>query len=185
MFTGSGSSVVSYLLEYEKEHPEIVGAPGNVGHLGNDKDFIATRISYKLNLTGPSLNIQTACSTSLVTVHLACQSIIDGKCDLAIAGGVCIRVPHIAGYLREDGEIYSADVHCRAFDVKATGVIFGSGMGLVLLKPLKKALQDGDTIYAVIKGSAINNDGGHKASFAASSTKGQVACMYRHLQNLR
>lgn len=177
VFAGSGGAVTSYLLEYEKAYPEIRGATGSFQHLANDKDFLTTRISYKLNLKGPSVDIQTACSTSLVTVHMACQSILAGECDMALAGGVNVRVPHLSGYLRQQGDVYSADGHCRTFDANATGIVFGSGVGLVLLKPLQKALADNDTIYAVIKGSAINNDGGQKVSYTASSANGQEACM--------
>jgi len=177
MFAGSGGVVTTYLLRYLDEYPEVRGMSGSIQHLGNDKDFISTRVSYKLDLKGPSLGVQTACSTSLVTVHLACQSLLNGECDMALAGGVNIRIPHISGYLRQEGDIFSADGHCRAFDANATGILFGSGVGLVLLKPLENAIRDGDSIFAVIKGSAINNDGGKKMSYTASSSTGQVRCI--------
>lgn len=177
VFTGSGSSVSSYLLEFVKSFPEIQGDTGILDHLGNDKDFVSTRISYKLNLTGPSINVQTACSTSLVAVHLACQSLLNGECEMALAGAISVRIPQIAGYMRHKGGIHSQDGHCCTFDANSTGVLFGSGGGLVLLKPLKNALQDGDTIYAVIKGTAINNDGGNKVGYSASSAIGEEACM--------
>jgi amino acid adenylation domain-containing protein len=143
--------------------------------LGNDKDFISTRVSYKLGLTGPSLTVQTACSTSLVAVHLACASLLAGECSMALAGGVSLRFPQHAGYLFQEGGIKSPDGHCRAFDARAAGTVGGSGVGLVLLKPLSAALADGDSIYAVIKGSAINNDGALKVGYTAPSVSGQAA----------
>jgi amino acid adenylation domain-containing protein len=142
--------------------------------IGNDKDFVTTRVSYKLNLRGPSVNVQTACSTSLVAVHLSCQSLLDGDCDIALAGGVAIRAPQKQGYFYEEGGILSPDAHCRAFDKDAAGTVFGNGVGIVVLKPLEKAVADGDTIYAVIKGSAINNDGGAKIGYTAPSVDGQA-----------
>ncbi|MEK6278967.1 MAG: amino acid adenylation domain-containing protein [Acidobacteriota bacterium] len=142
--------------------------------LGNDKDFVSTRVSYKLGLTGPSLTVQTACSTSLVAVHLACQSLLAGECSIALAGGVSLRFPQKGGYLFQEGGIKSPDGHCRAFDARAAGTVGGSGVGLVLLKPLTAALTDGDAIYAVIKGSAINNDGALKVGYTAPSVTGQA-----------
>ncbi len=142
--------------------------------VANDKDYLTTRVSYKLNLTGPSINVQTACSTSLVAVHLAIQSLRDGSCDIAMAGGVSVQVPQNIGYLYQEGMIVSPDGHCRAFDAKAQGTIFGSGVGLVVLKPLETALQDRDHIYAVIKGSAISNDGGNKVNYLAPNGEGQT-----------
>ncbi|NES18381.1 MAG: SDR family NAD(P)-dependent oxidoreductase, partial [Symploca sp. SIO3E6] len=142
--------------------------------IGNDKDYLATRTAYKLNLTGPAINVQTACSTSLVAVHLACQSLLNGECDLVLAGGVSIQVPQEVGYLYQEGMIASPDGHCRAFDAEARGTILGSGVGVVLLKPLQKAIADGDSIQAVIKGSAINNDGSFKLGYTAPSVAGQI-----------
>jgi malonyl CoA-acyl carrier protein transacylase len=143
--------------------------------LENDRDFLPTRISYKLNLTGPSINIQTACSTSLVAVHIACQSLFNGECDMALAGGVSISVPQKTGYFYQEDMILSPDGHCRAFDAQARGTLFGSGVGIVVLKLLQEAITDGDNIYAVIKGSAINNDGALKLGFTAPSIEGQAA----------
>ncbi|MEO1342460.1 MAG: beta-ketoacyl synthase N-terminal-like domain-containing protein, partial [Cyanobacteria bacterium J06635_13] len=140
----------------------------------NDKDYLTTRTSYKLNLTGSSVNVQTACSTSLVTVHLACQSLIDAECDLALAGGVSVHAPQKMGYLYQEGMILSADGHCRAFDADASGTIFGSGAGMVVLKRLDRAVADGDRIYGVIKGSAVNNDGGSKVGYLAPNVEGQA-----------
>ena len=143
--------------------------------VGNDKDYLATRISYKLNLRGPSLTVQTACSTSLVAVHLACQSLLAGDCDMCLAGGVTVRVPHRMGYLHSSQALLSPDGHCRAFDAAAEGTVFGSGAGFVLLKPLPAAVRDGDPIVAVIRGSAVNNDGAAKLSYWAASADGQTA----------
>ncbi|MGH1540693.1 MAG: SDR family NAD(P)-dependent oxidoreductase [Arenicella sp.] len=141
--------------------------------MGNDKDFLPTRVSYKLNLRGPSVNVQTACSTSLVATHLACQSLLAGECDVALAGGVSIMVPQRTGYTHREGMILSADGHCRPFDAQADGIVGGHGAGVVVLRRLEDALEDGDTIRAVIRGSAINNDGGAKAGFTAPSIDGQ------------
>lgn len=185
VFCGAGGVVSSYFVECLKAMPDIQGKTTSTVHLGNDKDFVSTRISYKLDLKGPSLDVQTACSTSLVSVHLACQSILQGECDMALAGGVSIRIPQRNGYKWEKGEIFSADGHCRPFDADAQGTLFGSGVGLVLLKRLDKAIQDGDYIYAIIKGSAINNDGGHKVSYLAASAAGQVDCMTKALKAAR
>ena len=140
----------------------------------NDKDYLTTRTSYKLNLTGSSVNVQTACSTSLVTVHLACQSLLNSECDLALAGGVSVHSPQKMGYLYQEGMILSPDGHCRAFDADAGGTIFGSGAGMVVLKLLDRAIEDGDRIYGVIKGSAVNNDGGNKVGYLAPNVDGQT-----------
>ncbi len=142
--------------------------------IGNDKDFLAPRVSYKFGLNGPSMSIQSACSTSLVAAHMACQSLIYGECDCALAGGVSIRVPQETGYLHQEGSIFSPDGHCRAFDSKARGMLGGNGAGVVVLKRLSDALPDGDHIYAVIKGSAVNNDGSDKIGFTAPSVSGQA-----------
>jgi acyl transferase domain-containing protein len=141
--------------------------------LANEKDFLATRVSYKLNLKGESITIQTSCSTSLVAVHLACQSLLSGQCDMALAGGVSIRVPQKTGYRYEEGMIASPDGRCRAFDHRAQGTLPGNGLGIVVLKRASEALQDGDHIYALIKGSAINNDGRRKVGYTAPSVEGQ------------
>lgn len=142
--------------------------------IGNNKDFLSTRVSYKLNLTGPSLTVQTACSTSLVAIALACQSLINYQCDMALSGGVSIRVPHKTGYLHQPGGTLSPDGHCRAFDAQAQGTTVGNGVGVVLLKRLEDAIADGDHIYAVIKGWAINNDGSMKVGYTAPSVDGQA-----------
>ena len=145
-----------------------------VRHTGNDKDFLSTRVSYQFDLRGPSLSVQTACSTSLVSIHLACQNLLNGECDMALAGGVTIELPHRQGYLYQEGEILSRDGHCRPFDQDSSGTIFGSGAGVVVLRRLQDAVADGDSIYAVIKGSAINNDGSSKIGYLAPSVDGQA-----------
>ncbi|MBW4677055.1 MAG: type I polyketide synthase, partial [Desmonostoc geniculatum HA4340-LM1] len=143
--------------------------------LGNEKDYLSTRISYKLNLKGPSVVVQTACSTSLVAIHLACQSLLNGECDIALAGGVSVTVPKKSGYLYQEGGVASPDGHCRAFDAKAKGAVFGNGIGIVVLKRLTDAIAQGDCIHAIVKGSAINNDGSLKLSYTAPSIDGQTA----------
>lgn len=149
---------------------------------GNEKDYLTTRVSYKLNLTGPSITVQTACSTSLVAVHLACDALLNGQCDMALAGGVCLNVPQKAGYLYIEGAIYSPDGHCRAFDADGRGTVFGSGVGIVVLKRLANALEDGDAIDAVIIGSAINNDGSGKVGYTAPSVTGQAKVIKEALE---
>jgi polyketide synthase PksM len=183
VFAGSGGIVSSHLLSCTGHYADVVGKTGGSWHVNNDKDFVPTRLSYKLNLRGPSVAVQTACSTSLVAVHMACQSIRLGECDMALAGAVSVRTPHVAGYVYESGNILSADGQVRAFDADARGVVFGSGVGMVLLKPLAQAIADGDCIHAVIKGSAINNDGGQKMSFLATKVDGQLDCMRAALDN--
>ena len=166
-----GVGLSNYLLNVYS-HPELSQF---LILLGNDKDFITTRVSYKLNLKGPSVNVQSACSTSLVAIHLACQGLLAGECDIALAGGAAIKVPHQAGYLYQEGGILSPDGHCRAFDASAKGTVPGNGAGVVVLKRLEDALEDGDHIEAIIKGTAINNDGSLKVGFTAPSIDGQTA----------
>ncbi|HEX7796547.1 MAG TPA: beta-ketoacyl synthase N-terminal-like domain-containing protein [Vicinamibacterales bacterium] len=148
--------------------------PAEMLHLANDRDFLATRVSYKLNLRGPSLALQTACSTSLVAIHMACQGLIAGECDMALAGGVTIRLPQTAGYLYQEEGISSPDGHCRAFSAEAQGCVPGNGGAVVVLKRLADAHADGDCIHAVIKGSAINNDGSGKVGYTAPGVEGQI-----------
>lgn len=143
--------------------------------LGNDKDYLATYVAYRLNLKGPAVSVQTACSTSLVAVHMAAEALLAGQCDMALAGGAAVRVPHAIGYARAEGSILSPDGHCRPFDAAESGPVFGSGVGVVLLKRLEDALAAGDPIRAVIRGSAVNNDGAGKAGFTAPSVEGQAA----------
>lgn len=143
-------------------------------HTGNDKDFMSTRVSHSFDLKGPSLGIQTACSTSLVAIHCAAQALASGECDMALAGGVTIELPQAQGYVYKKNEILSPDGTCRAFDHRAQGTVFGSGAGVVVLRRLEDAISDGDHIWAVLKGSAINNDGAVKASYLAPSVEGQA-----------
>jgi amino acid adenylation domain-containing protein len=152
----------------------IVGVGELQARISNDKDFLTTRVSYKLNLRGPSIAVQTACSSSLVALHLAWQSLLAYQADMALAGGVSIRLPHRVGHLYQEGGIFSPDGHCRPFDAAAQGTVSGSGAGIVVLKRLEEALHDGDRIYAVIKGSALNNDGSLKAGFTAPSVTAQA-----------
>src|SRR5205823_7678925 len=130
--------------------------------LASDKDYLATRVSYKLDLRGPSMSVQTACSSALVAVHLACQSLLAGECDMALAGGVGIRLPQDGYRYQRDG-ILSPDGRCRAFDARAQGMVPGNGVGVVVLKHLDAALADGDLVYAVVKFTAVNNYGAAKA----------------------
>lgn len=141
--------------------------------LGNEKDFVSTRVSYKLDLRGPSITVQTACSTSLVAVHMACQALWTYQCDMALAGGCGINVMQSGGYFYQEGMIPSPDGHCRAFDAEAKGTVLGKGVGVVVLKRLSDALADRDTIHAVIRGSAVNNDGAGRVGFTAPSVDGQ------------
>ena len=141
--------------------------------IANKTDFMPTKVSYKLNLTGPSVNVNTACSTSLVAVHMACRSLLSYECDLALAGGVTVEMGGRAGYRYRQGGVASADGRCRAFDARADGTVCGSGAGVVLLKRLAEAVEDGDHIYAVIRGSAINNDGAQKVGYTAPGVAGQ------------
>ncbi|MEA5617545.1 SDR family NAD(P)-dependent oxidoreductase [Cronbergia sp. UHCC 0137] len=169
----AGAAMNNYLLNLIT-NPQIQNQVSRYQlFLSNDKDFLTTRVSYKLNLRGPSLDIQTACSTSLVAVHIACQSLLSGECDIALAGGVSLA--KATGYLYQEGGIYSPDGHCRAFDANAQGTIAGSGLGIVVLKRLQEAIEDRDYIHAVIKGSAINNDGGLKVSYTAPRIDTQAA----------
>ena len=146
-------------------------------HTGNDKDFLTTRVSHVFDLDGPSVNVQTACSTSLVATHYACQSLLGGECDLALAGGVTIEIPQGQGYLYKENEILSPDGQCHAFDHRAQGTVFGSGAGVVALRRLSDAIADGDHIWAVIRGTAVNNDGAAKAGYLAPSVEGQSAAI--------
>ncbi|HEX3529425.1 MAG TPA: amino acid adenylation domain-containing protein [Thermoanaerobaculia bacterium] len=173
VYAGAGYS--SYMTNQLLANPErLAGSDGLQLRLLNDKDFLATHVSYKLDLRGPSITVQTACSTSLVAAHLACQSLLEGECDMALAGGVTVSFPHRTGYLFTEGGILSSDGHCRAFDARADGTVEGNGAGAVLLKRLSDAVADGDTILAVIRGSAVNNDGALKAGYTAPSAEGQT-----------
>ncbi|WP_197377431.1 type I polyketide synthase [Mycolicibacterium baixiangningiae] len=175
------SSASGYLLHNLMSHQDpnrIIGQGATFEminlSLQNDKDYLATRIAHQFNLRGPALAVQTACSSSLVAVHLACQSILSGECDVALAGASSIRVPHHVGYWHEPGSMVSATGHCRPFDVRADGTVFGSGVAVLVLKAFHAAVADGDRIHAVIRGSAINNDGSTKMNYAAPNAAGQA-----------
>ncbi len=177
VFAGCGMG--SYFYFNICSNPDLVDQTGMflLRHTGNDKDFLSTRLSHIFDLTGPSINVQTACSTSLVATHQAAQSLLNGECDMALAGGVTIELPHARGYVFKEGEILSPDGQCHAFDHRAQGTVFGSGVGVVVLRRLADAIADGDHIWAVIKGSAINNDGSAKAGYLAPSVEGQAAAI--------
>ncbi len=169
-----GVSLNTYLYSFLMAQKGFISsAEGYQLSIGNDKDFLTTRVSYKMNLTGPSVDVQTACSTSLVAVHMASQNLLNFNCDMAMAGGVSITIPQKQGYYYQEGMILSSDGHCRAFDEKASGTISGSGSGIVVLKRLDEALEDGDHIYGVIKGSSYNNDGSMRVGYTAPSVDGQ------------
>ena len=171
----AGARTNTYLLSNLLSHKELVESVGafHLG-LGNDLAFLTTRVSHAFNLRGPSCSLHVACSTSLVALHLACQSLLIDECQMALAGGVAINVPHKTGYLYEEGSVMSPDGKCRVFDAGARGTVFGNGIGVVVLKRLEDAVRDGDFIHAVIKGSAVNNDGASKASFTAPGIQGQI-----------
>jgi acyl transferase domain-containing protein/thioesterase domain-containing protein len=173
----AGCGVNGYLINNLLTNPELVDSMGMfvLRHTNNDKDFLATSVSYRLNLNGASVSVQTACSTSLVAIHLAAQALLAGECDMAIAGGVTIEIPHGAGYLYREGEVLSPTGACRAFDAAADGTVLGSGAGVVVLRRLADAVADGDTIHAVIKATAVNNDGSGKVGYMAPSVDGHAA----------
>ncbi len=174
----AGSGFSSYLLSNLLPNQERMEGFGALQvALLNDRDFLATRASYQLNLKGPSVSVQTACSTSLVAAHMACQGLIGGECDMALAGGVSISAPLRTGYLYQEGSVLSPDGCCRAFDAAAAGTVEGNGCGVIVLKRLDDALADGDRIYAVIRGSAVNNDGSAKIGFTAPSVEGQASAI--------
>ncbi len=177
VFAGCGMG--SYFTFNLLSNPDLVDSTGLflLRHTGNDKDFLATRLSHMLDLRGPSIGVQTACSTSLVATHMAAQALLNGECDMALAGGSTIELPQGQGYLYREGEILSPDGQCHAFDHRAQGTVFGSGAGVVVLRRLEDALADGDHVWAVLKGSAVNNDGAGKAGYLAPSVDGQAAAI--------
>lgn len=175
VFAGCGMN--AYFVNNVLTNPDLVQSVGLflLRHTGNDRDFLPTGVSYRLDLRGPSVAIQTACSTSLVAIHMACQSLLAGECDLALAGGVTIQVPHRQGYLFRENEILSPDGHCRAFDERAAGTVITNGVGVVALRRLEDAWADGDFVHAVLKATAINNDGSSKVGYLAPSVDGHAA----------
>ena len=171
----AGASQSSYLLFNLLQNPEVFRMVGSYQvMLATDKDYLTTRLAYKLGLEGPAVGVQTACSTSLVAVHFACQGLLGGDCDVALAGGVSINLPQKTASVYREGGISSPDGHCRAYDARAEGTVGGNGIGVVVLKRLNDALADGDHIRAVIRGSAVNNDGGSKVGFTAPRADGQA-----------
>lgn len=171
----AGKSMDSYLMLNLMPHFKRVFSSGSLqAAIGNDKDSITTTIAYHLNLRGPAITVQTSSSTSLVAVCVACQSLLTWQCDMAIAGGVTLGPPAKTGYLSQEGGITAADGHCRAFSDNSSGFVPGTGAGLVVLKRVDEALRDGDNIYAVIKGFAVNNDGSEKISYTAPSVDAQA-----------
>jgi acyl transferase domain-containing protein len=172
-----GCELSSYLYQLYMNLDSLKYIDGMTLMVTNDKDHLCTQMSYRLDLRGPSMAVQTTCSTSLVAVSLACESLDAGRCDMALAGGVTVRVPQRAGYFYTAGSILSPDGHCRPFDANAQGTVVGSGVGLVVLKRLKDALADGDNIRAVILGVGLNNDGNDKVGYTAPSFRGQAAAI--------
>jgi iturin family lipopeptide synthetase A len=170
----AGMGLSRYLLRNLTGNPAVADADSPLLLMGNDKDFLTTRVSYHLDLRGPSMAVQTGCSTSLVATHLAADALLSYQCDMALVGGVTLNPPHTSGYLRMQGSTASPDGHSRAFDADAGGTVFGDGVGVVVLKRLADALADRDTIHAVVKGSAVNNDGAGKPGFAAPGVAGQA-----------
>jgi len=174
----AGTEDNSYYKTEIVPYPEAEARAGRLSVMtGNEKDFVAMRIAHKLDLRGPAVSVHTACSTSLVAVIMACKSLRNGECDLALAGGATVHFPTPEGYYFQEGGIFSSDGHCRPFDAAAEGTVFTDGVGVVVLKRLDEAVRDRNTIYAVIKGGAINNDGAAKISFSAPSVSGQASCI--------
>ncbi|MEU5783358.1 SDR family NAD(P)-dependent oxidoreductase [Micromonospora lupini] len=174
----AGTNVNRYRYDYIEERPDVLKSVGYLAvDIANSPDYLSTFVSYKLGLRGPSMTVLTACSTSLVAIHLACNAIRAGDCDMAVAGGVDLEFPFNLGYIYQPGGIVARDGVPRALDRNATGTNFGNGVGVVLLKPLAAALADRDTVYAVVLGSAINNDGNRKVGFTAPSVAGQSECI--------
>ncbi|MEV0728182.1 beta-ketoacyl synthase N-terminal-like domain-containing protein [Polymorphospora sp. NPDC050346] len=174
----AGASASTYLLRYLVPRADLLEQVGLYDMLlGNDKDYLASRTAYHLDLDGPSVTVQTSCSTSLVAVHLAMQALLGHECDLALAGGVSVSFPQRRGYLHRAGDIFSVDGRCRPFDAEASGTVRADGVGLVVLKRLAEAIADGDTVHAVLKGSAVTNDGSARAGFTAPGVAGQVAAI--------
>ena len=170
----AGASPNLYMFQVLAGQSDKLSGYGFPLTIHQEKDYLATRVSYELNLRGPSVSVQTACSTSLVAVHMACRGILGGECDMALAGAVSVQVPQNSGYLYQEGGIGSRDGHCRVFDAEASGTVFGNGVGIVVLKRLSDAVRDRDHIRAVIKSTAINNDGSEKVGFTAPSVEGQA-----------
>lgn len=169
------ANLSTYLIRNIMSHPDLRDRATSFQTLiTNDKDFIATRVSYKMNMAGPSMSVATLCSSSFVAVHLACQALLNYQCDMAIGGAVSLQISRNEAFFYQEGGIGDPDGHCRAFDAKASGTVSGSGVGLIAVKRLEDALADGDYIHAVIRGTAVNNDGAIKYSYTAPSAEGQA-----------
>ncbi|HLU88647.1 MAG TPA: amino acid adenylation domain-containing protein [Cyclobacteriaceae bacterium] len=182
VFAGSYNN--TYYLNNVQYHKKLVDQLGEFQVMSaNEKDYIASRTAYHLNLKGPAVSVYSACSTSLLAIAQAVESIRNGQCDMALAGGASINAPVNSGHLYQEGAMLSANGHCSPFDANSTGTLFSDGAGVVLLKPLSKAKEDGDNIFAVIKGVGINNDGGEKGSFTAPSSEGQAGAISMALQD--
>jgi acyl transferase domain-containing protein/short-subunit dehydrogenase involved in D-alanine esterification of teichoic acids/SAM-dependent methyltransferase/acyl carrier protein len=181
VYAGTGPS--SYLLRNLLNNPDVKNSSDFQLVVGNTQDFLSTRVGYKLNLTGPCITVGTACSTSLVAIHMACQALLDFQSDMALVGGVSLQLPQTRGYLFEESGILSPDGSCRAFDQAAAGTVNGNGAGVVLLKRYEDAVADGDKIRAIVRGSAVNNDGAAKVGFTAPSVDGQIKVVAEALQS--
>ncbi|MFY8085896.1 MAG: beta-ketoacyl synthase N-terminal-like domain-containing protein, partial [Rubrivivax sp.] len=174
----AGATANSYYLNNLMSRRDVTDRLGLLTtQMANQEHYLATRVAYKLDLRGPALSIHTACSTSLVAVATAVQSLQAFQCDMALAGGVSVTLPQRRGYRYQEGSILSPDGECRPFDAQACGTVFSNGLGVVVLRRLDDALAAGDRIYAVIKGAALNNDGRGKLSFTAPSVTGQAECV--------
>jgi acyl transferase domain-containing protein len=181
VFAGAGMNTYGVVNLFS--NPDVIESAGGYQVMvGNDKDFLCSRVAYKLNLRGPAVGVQTACSTSLVAVQMAFESLLRRECDMALAGGVSIPIPQYPGYLYMPGMILSRDGHCRAFDAAASGTVPGGGAGIAVLKRLEDAIADQDHIYAVIRGAAVNNDGSAKIGYSAPSVEGQSAVIRKAMQ---
>jgi acyl transferase domain-containing protein len=181
VFAGAGLN--TYAPVNLMSHPELLESVGwYQAMVANDKDFLCSRVAYKLNLRGPAVGVQTACSTSLVAVQVAFESLLRGECDMALAGGVSIPMPQSLGYRYTPGMIFSRDGHCRAFDADASGTVPAAGAGVVVLRRLEDAVADGDSIYAVLRGAAVNNDGAAKVGYSAPSVEGQERVIRRSME---
>jgi len=180
----AGKHPSTYMSHHLLSNPDIMQLVGELQLAsGNDADALATMIAYKLDLKGPTVSVQTFCSTSLVAVHLACQSLLAYECDIALAGGVAIKIPQVSGYIYQEGGVLSSDGECRTFDAKANGSVLGNGLAVVVLKRLEDAVEDGDHIYAVIRGSATSNDGIARVGFTAPGVDGEAAVIAAALGN--
>jgi amino acid adenylation domain-containing protein len=184
VYAGSGNN--TYYINNVHSNQKLINQVGGFQVMSvNEKDYVASRTAYELNLKGPAVSVYSGCSTSLLAVAQASESLLNGHCDIAIAGGVSVTVPIYSGQIYQEGAMFSADGHCKPFDDTATGTVFSDGAGVVLLKRLENAIEDGDTIYGVIKGVGVNNDGSGKGSFTAPSSEGQAGAISMALQNAK